>query len=61
MKKKEFKKRLDALKKEHERLVTKKNKKVKPGNGVFFRYKNPVLTRDHAPLIWKYDQIGRAS
>jgi 4-O-beta-D-mannosyl-D-glucose phosphorylase len=55
MKKKEFKKRLEELQKEHESLVTKKNKKVKPGNGIFFRYKNPVLTAEHAPLIWKYD------
>jgi len=24
-------------------------------NGVFTRYENPVLTRDHVPLFWKYD------
>lgn len=24
-------------------------------NGIYDRYKYPVLTRDHAPLIWQYD------
>src|SRR5215471_221566 len=24
-------------------------------NGVFDRYRNPVLTRDHTPLFWRYD------
>jgi len=24
-------------------------------NGVFTRFENPVLTRDHIPLFWKYD------
>lgn len=55
MKKKEFKKRLEQLQAEHEKLIRRKNKKVKPGNGIFYRYKYPVLTADHAPLIWRYD------
>lgn len=24
-------------------------------NGIFDRYEHPVLTRDHAPVIWRYD------
>ena len=24
-------------------------------NGIFDRYENPVLTRDHAPIFWRYD------
>jgi len=55
MKKKEFKKRLEELNKEHERLISRKNKKVEPGNGIFYRYKRPILTAAHAPLSWKYD------
>ena len=55
-KKKEFKKRLAKLKKEHERLITKKNKPVKKGyNGIYLRYKRPILTAEHVPLIWRYD------
>lgn len=55
MKKKEFKLRLQDLKAEHEKLLSRKNKKVKPGNGIYHRYKRPVLTAAHAPLIWRYD------
>ncbi|MFZ5942152.1 MAG: glycosidase, partial [Bacteroidota bacterium] len=55
MSKKEFKKRLELLTGEYEDLVTKKNKPVLPGNGIFERYKNPVLTAAHIPLHWRYD------
>lgn len=25
------------------------------GNGVFTRWRNPILTRDHTPVFWRYD------
>src|SRR6056297_1891080 len=55
MKEKAFKNRLQKLNKKYESLITKPNKKIKPGNGIFHSYKNPVLTGAHAPLPWKYD------
>lgn len=36
-------------------LIALKNEKSEFYNGVFNRYKNPVLTRNHIPLFWKYD------
>lgn len=36
-------------------LLARKNQKSDFYNGIFDRYVNPVLTRDHAPLIWRYD------
>lgn len=39
----------------YEALVTKKNKPIDEYNGIYTRYENPVLTRNHAPLIWRYD------
>ena len=39
----------------YEALVTKKNKPSDFYNGIYTRWENPVLTRDHAPLIWRYD------
>lgn len=36
-------------------LLGKKNKISTFYNGMFYRYENPVLTREHAPLHWKYD------
>lgn len=49
-----FNERLEWLRKEHEALVTRKNEPVE-GNGVYERYKYPVLTGEHAPLFWRYD------
>ena len=39
----------------YEALVTRKNRPANFYNGVYTRWENPVLTRDHAPLIWRYD------
>ncbi|MBQ9140983.1 MAG: glycosidase [Lachnospiraceae bacterium] len=45
----------EELKKQEE-LLSRKNE-VDTGfyNGLFERYKYPVVTREHAPLIWRYD------
>jgi len=50
-----FKNRMNAITDEYERLVALKNEPVLPGNGIFERYKNPVLTAGHAPVYWRYD------
>ncbi|MBO5089197.1 MAG: glycosidase [Lachnospiraceae bacterium] len=42
-------------KEKYEKIVSKKNKKSDFYNGLFDRYENPVLTRDHIPVEWKYD------
>lgn len=41
---------------QQEKLITRKNE-VDTGfyNGLFQRYRYPVLTREHAPLHWRYD------
>lgn len=39
----------------YESLIVMKNEKSDFYNGIFDRYKNPVLTRNHVPLLWKYD------
>ena len=42
--------------KKQEELILKKNSiDTNFYNGIFDRYENPVLTRDHAPIIWRYD------
>jgi 4-O-beta-D-mannosyl-D-glucose phosphorylase len=50
-----FELRLAKLTESHEELITRRNKKIEPGNGVYYRYENPVLTGTHAPLEWRYD------
>lgn len=41
--------------KKYEELIGRENKKSSFYNGIYDRYENPVLTRDHIPLHWKYD------
>lgn len=47
--------RLAALEKQSEILMHRSNEKMELGNGVFDRYKYPILTAAHIPLFWKYD------
>lgn len=49
-----FKEKLSVLEREYEALVTRKNEPVYV-NGVYERYKYPILTAAHAPLFWRYD------
>ena len=39
----------------HSKLLGIPNERVEPGNGIFYRWTNPVVTPDHAPLQWRYD------
>lgn len=39
----------------YEKLIGRKNRKADFYNGLYEQYQDPVLTRDHAPLHWKYD------
>src|SRR3982750_110726 len=50
-----FEKRLKALTKVHNELLERTNVKEELGNGIFNRYKYPVLTAQHVPLFWRYD------
>lgn len=50
-----FKHRLAKLTEAHETLITRINRKIEPGNGIFDRYQNPVLTAAHVPVSWRYD------
>ncbi len=36
-------------------LQEKKNRKTDFYNGIYDRYEDPVLTRNHVPVFWKYD------
>ena len=49
-----WKEQLDTLRAEHEKLLALKNEAVYV-NGVYERYKNPVLTAAHAPIEWRYE------
>lgn len=46
---------INSVNKSYNKLIIKKNKPVSKTNGIYNRYKNPVLTADHTPIHWKYD------
>lgn len=50
-----FEQRLSALQQKQDELITRKNRPVANGNGVYERHEFPVLTAAHAPLFWRYD------
>ena len=51
-----FDKRLETLNAQYELLISQKNE-IDPSwnNGLYDRYRYPVLTAAHAPLFWRYD------
>lgn len=55
MDKKTFQETLRRLKMEHRQLLSLENVTTDEFNGIFSRYKNPVLTAEHVPLDWRYD------
>jgi 4-O-beta-D-mannosyl-D-glucose phosphorylase len=52
---KKFTKRLEQLESAYQKLVGEANEPLKESNGIYQRYKNPVLTAQHTPLFWRYD------
>lgn len=50
-----FKQRLHAIEDSYNKLINLDNQPTKESNGVYSRYKNPVLTARHAPIFWRYD------
>lgn len=50
-----FEERKRQITERYEQLIVRRNEKVPYGNGVYDRYRYPVLTAEHAPPVWKYD------
>ena len=51
----EFNKRCKKITSLHAQLIRKENKAIFSFNGIFNRYENPILTRYHIPLNWRFD------
>ncbi len=52
---KSFEEKLALLRARHEALLNRENCPVEGGNGIYEKYKYPILTADHTPLEWRYD------
>jgi len=48
-------KHIEEVKEAYQKLVCRKNEPVSKSNGIYNRYKNPVVTADHVPIHWRYD------
>lgn len=46
---------LEKLKAWHKKLTCRENEPAEVNNGIYTRYKYPILTAEHAPLHWRYD------
>jgi 4-O-beta-D-mannosyl-D-glucose phosphorylase len=50
-----FEKRLAQLNEKYEALINRVNEIADDDNGVYERYKYPVLTAAHTPVKWRFD------
>jgi 4-O-beta-D-mannosyl-D-glucose phosphorylase len=50
-----FNKSVEKLFKQQEKLIVRRNRKARGGNGIYDRYEFPILTAAHAPIFWRYD------
>jgi 4-O-beta-D-mannosyl-D-glucose phosphorylase len=51
----EFEQRLGTMFRDYNEYINRPNIKCDDGNGIFDRYVNPAITRDHIPPFWRYD------
>ncbi|MGC4034540.1 MAG: glycosidase [Chitinophagaceae bacterium] len=50
-----FQNRLKTLIENYEKLINRPNEPLQFSNGVYQRYRFPILTALHTPLFWRYD------
>ena len=62
----DFEKKVSALRQQHEALLSRKNEPRQPeedafgtfrytNNGIYQKYRYPIVTAEHTPLEWRYD------
>lgn len=50
-----FQERVARLRRNHEELLMRPNRRLKSLNAIYWRYENPVIEARHIPLEWRYD------
>lgn len=50
-----FDEKVNRLLNDHEQLLTRTNEPLAEDNGVYTRYRYPILTAAHTPVFWRYD------
>ena len=50
-----YNEKVKALREHHEALLARRNEPIEWGNGIYEKYRFPILTAEHTPLEWRYD------
>ena len=50
-----FTERIKEIRAHHDQLLTRTNEPLPWGNGIYEKYRYPILTAEHTPLEWRYD------
>lgn len=56
-----FQERVARLRRNHEELLMRPNRRLKSLNAIYWRYENPVIEARHIPLEWRYDFDERSN
>jgi 4-O-beta-D-mannosyl-D-glucose phosphorylase len=56
-----YKEKVQLLIDRHERLLATRNLPTESNNGLFQRYRHPILTAAHTPVAWRYDLDERTN
>ncbi|WP_237686043.1 glycosidase [Flagellimonas profundi] len=46
---------IEAVKERYQKLIDRPNEPITLSNGIYRRYKNPIVTAGHIPVHWRYD------
>lgn len=46
---------IEKVKERYSKLINRRNEQVSKFNGIYYRYKYPIVTAAHIPIHWRYD------
>ena len=55
MNKEIYQNEVKKLLQKHEALILRRNEKCENKNGIYERFKYPILSAEHTPVFWRYD------
>ena len=56
-----FQQKLQPLRRNHQDLIARRNRRVEHTNGIYWRYQYPAIEAAHVPLEWRYDLDERTN
>lgn len=56
-----FQQKLQHLRRNHQDLIARRNRRVEHTNGIYWRYEYPAIEAAHVPLEWRYDLDERTN